>query len=83
MNLQNSWTTQINSVQSWFIIHIDCLKVFMSETQHQDKTIHKLSFANWWSNRESELECEMISTKLLLIYARWLIHLIIHDQIHW
>ncbi len=82
MSLQNSWTIKINSVWSWFTIHIDYLKVFMSETWYQDKTIHRLSFANWWSNRKSESECEMISTKLLLIHARWLIHLIIYDWIH-
>ncbi len=46
INLQNSWTIKINNVQSWFIIYIDCLKVFISETQHQDETIHKLSFAD-------------------------------------
>ena len=82
MSFQNSWTTQINSVQSWFIIHIDCLKVFMSETQYQDETIHKILFANWWLNRKSESECKIISTKLLFIHVRWLIHLIIHDWIH-
>ncbi len=70
MSLQNSWTIKINSVQSWFTMHIDCLKVFMSETRHQDETIHKLSFADQWLNRKSESECEMISTKLLLVYAR-------------
>ena len=83
INLQNSWTIKINNVQSWFTIHIDCLKVFISETQHQDETIHKLSFADQWLNRKSESKYEMISTKLLLIYARWLIHLIIYDWIHW
>ncbi len=82
MNLQNSWTIKINNVQSWFIIHIDCLKVFMSETRHQDETIHRLLFANWWLNRKSESECEMISMKLLLIYVRWLIYLIIYDWIY-
>ncbi len=70
MNLQNSWTIKINNVQSWFIIHIDCLKVFMSETKHQDKTIHWLLFSDQWSDRKSESECRIISTKLLLIYAR-------------
>ncbi len=82
MSLQNSWTIKINNVQSWFIIHIDCLKVFMSETKYQDETIHQLSFLNWWSDRKSESECRMISMKLLLVYAEWLICLIIHDWIY-
>ncbi len=53
----------------------------MSETRHQDETIYQLSFADQWLNEKSESKCETISTKLLLIYAEWLIHLIIYDWI--
>ncbi len=81
MSLLHTWTIEINNVQSWFSVHINCLKVSMFETQYQDEIVHKLSFTNKWLNKKNESRCEMIFTKLLLIHARWLIHLIIHDWI--
>ncbi len=83
MSLLHTWTIEINNVQLWFLVHINCLNVSMSETQHQDEIVHRLSFTDRWLNRKSESRCEMIFMKLLLIHARWLIHLIIHDWIHW
>jgi len=60
MSLQNSWIIKNNNIQSWFSIHINCLKVFMSETQHQDETIYWLSFADQWSNEKSESEIQNV-----------------------